>query len=95
MVWKRAKFSRLQYFPTVLNNSAIKILIVLKFQKQSNLFSIDGDNYGHNEENFRYILFDKEKREGFVADGPDGTRFTDDMLGALPFGLVGLGMIIT
>jgi hypothetical protein len=47
--------------------------------------SIDGDNYGNNEENFRYILFDKEKQEGFVTNGPDGTRFTDDILGAPPF----------
>ena len=42
---------------------------------------VDGNKYVHNEENFRYIVYDKEKREGFVTNGDEGTRFTDDILG--------------
>lgn len=42
---------------------------------------VDGIPHEHNEDNFRYIIYDKEKREGFVAKGEDGTRFTDDILG--------------
>lgn len=44
-----------------------------------------GNNFVHDENNFNYILFDKEKREGFVTNGPDGTRFTDNILGGPPF----------
>lgn len=43
--------------------------------------AVDGNKYVHNEENFRYIVYDKEKREGFVTNGAKGTRFTDDILG--------------
>ncbi len=43
--------------------------------------SIGGNNHVHNEDNFRYIVYDKEKREGFVTSGEQGTRFTDDILG--------------
>lgn len=46
--------------------------------------SIDGDNYGHNEENFRYIVYNKEKRNGFVAKDKKGTKITDDILGGPP-----------
>lgn len=46
--------------------------------------SIDGNNYSHNEENFRYILYDKEKRKGFMAKGEKETKFTDDILGGPP-----------
>lgn len=43
--------------------------------------AVDGNKYVHNEENFRYIIYDKEKRKGFVTNGDKGTRFTDDILG--------------
>lgn len=43
--------------------------------------AVDGNKYVHNEENFRYIVYDKQKREGFVTSGKQGTRFTDDILG--------------
>lgn len=43
--------------------------------------AVDGNKYVHNEENFRYIVYDKQKREGFVTSGEQGTRFTDDILG--------------
>ena len=43
--------------------------------------AIDGNKYAHNEDNFRYIVYDKEKRKGFVTEGKEGTRFTDDILG--------------
>lgn len=45
---------------------------------------VDGLRYVHNENNFRYIVYDKEKREGFITKGKDGTRFTDDILGGPP-----------
>ena len=45
----------------------------------------DGDNYKYKESNFHYILYDKELDEGFVTDGPEGTRFTDDLLGGPAF----------
>ena len=31
------------------------------------------------------MLYDKELDEGFVTDGPEGTRFTDDLLGGPAF----------
>lgn len=43
--------------------------------------AVDGNKYVHNEDNFRYIVYDKEKRKGFVTNGEQGTRFTDDILG--------------
>lgn len=43
--------------------------------------AVDGVRFVHNEDNFRYIVYDKEKREGFVTKGEIGTRFTDDILG--------------
>lgn len=45
---------------------------------------VDGIPHEHNEDNFRYIIYDKEKREGFVAKGEEETRFTDDILGGPP-----------
>lgn len=43
--------------------------------------SVDGNKYVHNEENYRYIVYDKEKRKGFVVKGEEGTKITDDILG--------------
>ena len=45
----------------------------------------DGEIFKHKESNFHYILYDKELDEGFVTDGPEGTRFTDDFLGGPAF----------
>lgn len=45
----------------------------------------DGEIFKHKESNFHYILYDKELDEGFVTDGPEGTRFTDDYLGGPAF----------
>ena len=45
----------------------------------------DGEIFKHKESNFHYILYDKELGEGFVTDGPEGTRFTDDLLGGPAF----------
>lgn len=46
---------------------------------------LDGEIFKHKESNFHYILYDKELDEGFVTDGPEGTRFTDDYLGGPAF----------
>lgn len=45
--------------------------------------AVDGRKYVHNEDNFRYVVYDKETREGFVTTGEEGTRFTDDILALL------------
>lgn len=45
----------------------------------------DGENYTHKESNFRYILYDKSSKESFITDGPEGTRFFDDIQGGPAF----------
>jgi hypothetical protein len=69
-----------RYFgtPAVAEDDRYIYFIMLRFQ------SIDGDNYGHNEENFRYIVYDKEKGKGFVTKDKKDTRFADDILGGPP-----------
>lgn len=42
---------------------------------------IDGNKYVHNENNYRYIVYDKEKKEGFATNGEQGTKIVDDILG--------------
>lgn len=42
---------------------------------------IDENKYVHNEENYRYIVYDKDKKEGFVTNGEQGTKIIDDILG--------------
>lgn len=54
----------------------------------------DGENYKHKESNFRYILYDKSSKESFITDGPEGTRFFDDIQGGPLFGLGGTWMDI-
>ncbi len=44
-----------------------------------------GNNFVHDENNFRYILYDKKKEQGFITNGVNGTRFTDDILGGPVF----------
>lgn len=46
--------------------------------------AVDGIPHVHNEDNFRYIVYDKEQRKGFLLKGKEGTRFTDDILGGPP-----------
>lgn len=36
--------------------------------------------YGHYEENYSYIVYDKEKKEGFRTGGKEGTRIIDDIM---------------
>ena len=46
---------------------------------------IDKNRYVHNEDNYRYIVYDKEKGEGFVTNGEQGTRIIDDIMGGPAF----------
>lgn len=45
---------------------------------------IDENKYVHNEENYRYIAYNKEKRKGFIIKSEKGTRITDNILGGPP-----------
>lgn len=64
--------------PTISEDERYLFLLTQRYA------TVDGIPHEHNEDNFRYIIYDKEKREGFVAKGKDGTRFTDDILGGPP-----------
>ncbi|WP_439809477.1 6-bladed beta-propeller [Parabacteroides distasonis] len=42
---------------------------------------IDENKYVHNEDNYRYIVYSKDKKKGFVTNGEQGTKIIDDILG--------------
>jgi len=46
--------------------------------------SIDGDNYSHHEDNFRYICYDKSEKKGFVIPTAD-RKLKDNILGSPSF----------
>lgn len=64
--------------PAVAEDNRYAYLFALRFR------SIDGNNYSHNEDNYRYIVYDKEKEKGFVTKDEKGTKITDDILGGPP-----------
>ncbi len=70
--------SRYWGFPSVAEDDRYLFLLTQRYA------AVDGRKYVHNEDNFRYIVYDKETREGFVTTGEEGTRFTDDILGGPP-----------
>ncbi|HAC20520.1 MAG TPA: 6-bladed beta-propeller [Porphyromonadaceae bacterium] len=47
--------------------------------------SVDGNDYAHNEDNFRHIVYNKDKGSGFIAKSNKETKITDDILGGPPF----------
>lgn len=60
--------------PAVVEDNHYLYLFALRFR------SIDGNNYGDNIENYRYIIYDKENETGFVVKD----KITDDILGGPP-----------
>ncbi|CAK7054080.1 MAG: hypothetical protein PARBB_02667 [Parabacteroides distasonis] len=40
-----------------------------------------GKKYGHYEENYSYIVYDKEKKTAFKTGGEKGTKIIDDIMG--------------
>ncbi|MDH6357675.1 6-bladed beta-propeller [Parabacteroides sp. PF5-9] len=70
--------SRYWGIPIVAEDNRNLYLTALRYR------DIDGDNYRYNEENFRYIVYDKEKRKGFVTKNKTDTKITDDILGDPP-----------
>lgn len=42
---------------------------------------VDGKMHVHNDENFKYIIYDKEKKKGFVVKGEKNIQFRDNILG--------------
>lgn len=65
--------------PAVLEDDCFLYLLMQRCSSPS------GNNFIHDENNFRYILYDKKEEQGFVTKGVDGTRFTDDILGGPAF----------
>lgn len=64
--------------PSVAEDDIYLYLLTQRFA------DVNGESFVHNEDNFRYIVYDKEKQEGFVTKGDKGTRFADDILGGPP-----------
>lgn len=67
--------SRYWGIPSVAEDDRYLFLLTQRFA------AADGVRYVHNEDNFRYIVYDKERQKGFITRGKNGTRFTDDILG--------------
>lgn len=67
--------SRYWGIPSVAEDDRYLFLLIQRYA------DVDGVRYGHNEDNFRYIVYDKEKRKGFVIKDKESTCLTDDILG--------------
>lgn len=67
--------SRYWGIPSVAEDDRYLFLLTLRYA------SVDVNKYAYNEDNYRYIVYDKEQRKGFITKVEGGTRFKDDILG--------------
>lgn len=70
--------SRYWGIPSVTEDDRYLFLLTQRYA------AVNGVPHVHNEDNFRYIVYDKVERTGFVVKDKVGTRFTDDILGGPP-----------
>lgn len=61
--------------PAATEDDRFIYVLALRFR------SIDGNNYTHNDDNYRYVVYDKEKGCGFIAKSDRDSKIKDDILG--------------
>lgn len=70
--------SRYWGIPSVAEDNRYLFLLTQRYAPEN------GNKYVHNEENFRYIVYDKKLQMGSIMEGEKGTRLEDDILGGPP-----------